>query len=279
MGNSKKNRTEERDRGALICELRSAADSAARTILPYFRHAMKIENKHPNAADFDPVTLADREAEKIIRQTILARYPNDTLIGEEFDNVVGSSDYSWVIDPIDGTRAFVCGIPTWAILIGVCKHSQPLLGIMSQPVVGDIFIGGMGEGQLISRSGSAALGTCEVDSLSDASLFATTPDMFDASELDVFDAVSEKVKMTRFGVDSYAYCLLAAGHVELVIEAGLGFYDIAALIPIIESAGGVVSDWSGAPVRSGGRVIAAANEAIHAQALEIIKTRLAAGHG
>ena len=232
-------------------------------------------NKPHDVTDYDPVTAADREAESEIRRIIEARFPQDTIHGEEFAPKEGSSDYAWIIDPIDGTRAFVCGLPTWATLIGICFKGRPLMGIMAQPVVGENFVGGFGESELIRKSHNVALETRKQTNLAVCNLFATTPDMFQGQESVAFEALSSTVQMTRFGVDSYAYCLLAAGYIDLVVESGLGFYDIAALIPIIESAGGVVSDWEGRAVRGGGRVIAAANEQLHQQALTILQRGVA----
>ena len=247
---------------------------AAGEVLPYFRKPLAIENKREDSAAYDPVTAADRAAEQAIRAEIENRYPNDSIFGEELADKTGDSEYSWVIDPIDGTRAFVCGLPTWATLIGVCKAGQPLLGLMSQPVVGEYFIGGLAKSELYRDGQSVTLKTRIGKDLANCNLFATAPDMFNHQELNAFEALSSQVQMTRFGVDSYAYCALAAGHIDLVVESGLGFYDIAALIPIIESAGGIVTDWNGQAVRGGGRVIAAANDQIHRQALQTLQANI-----
>ena len=249
---------------------------AAKAILPHFRRPLGIDNKLAIDNGFDPVTVADRQAELAIRQEIERAYPNHSIFGEEFGDKNGEEEYSWVIDPIDGTRAFVCGLPTWAILIAVCLNEKPILGVMSQPIVGDLFIGGMGKAELRSKKGTTTLSTEQQSTklISDSILFATTPDMFSGEEISAFNALAAQTKMTRFGVDSYAYCMLAAGYIDLVVEAGLGFYDIAALIPIIEAAGGIVTDWAGKPVRGGGQVIAARSVELHQQALTVLQAKL-----
>ncbi|MGR8948679.1 MAG: histidinol-phosphatase [Gammaproteobacteria bacterium] len=255
------------DLATTLVELSSAAATA---VLPYFRSPLNVENKLDGSGTFDPVTRADREAEEAIRSLLEKLYPQDSILGEEFPAKKGEGEYCWVIDPIDGTRAFVCGLPTWATLIGLCKNGKPVFGVMSQPIVGEYFIGGMGKAEMYRNGRATRLATRNHTELSSSNLFATTPSMFDPNELRAFEALSGKVQMTRFGADSYAYCLLAAGHIDLVVESGLGFYDVAALIPLIEAAGGVVSDWSGTPVRQGGRVIAAANAQLHERALAIL---------
>jgi histidinol phosphatase-like enzyme (inositol monophosphatase family) len=245
---------------------------AAEVVLPRFRQALPVTDK--GGLRFDPVTEADRDAERALRAAILERYPDHSILGEEFGEHLGTSPYRWVIDPIDGTRAFISGAPTWGTLIALCEHNVPVLGMMSQPYVGEIFLGG-GEASWLLRAGTRSrLQVRTGVALAQASVFATTPEMFSATELAAFERVSQAARLTRFGIDCYAYCLLAAGHVDLVIEAGLGFYDIAPLMPIVEAAGGVVTDWRGAPVRGGGRVIAAASPTLHAQALALLNAGL-----
>lgn len=256
--------------------LLSLTEIAAAVIMPHFRQPLGIDNKQGIGEGYDPVTIADRKAERAIREEINRLYPSHAIEGEEYADKLGSSEYSWVIDPIDGTRGFVCGLPTWATLIGVCCNGEPIMGVMAQPLVGDVFIGGMGNAELHSREGISTLdsGHQAKQSLKDSVLFATTPAMFSAKEWAAFESLSNNTQMTRFGVDSYAYCLLAAGYIDLVVESGLGFYDIAALIPIIEAAGGVVTNWDGQPVREGGRVIAAASSTLHQQGLSILQSAL-----
>ena len=264
-----------RDRNALKPILIELCALAADVIAPYFRKKLNVENKLVDDGEFDPVTVADREAETAIREFIANRFPEDSIYGEEFPPKEGAGPHSWVIDPIDGTKAFVCGLPTWATLIGICYDGKPIFGAMSQPLVGDIFMGGLGKSELVRAEQETILSTRGEARLIDGTLFATSPDMFQGPEKIAFEALSRAVRMTRFGVDSYAYAMLAAGQIDLVVESGLGFYDIAALIPVIEAAGGVVSDWEGNEIRQGGRVIAAANESIHEQAMLTLQGKLA----
>lgn len=246
---------------------RELATLAAAQTVPRFRQVNSIDNKLGDAG-FDPVTVADRAAESAIRATIASRFPDHGIIGEEGGESCGSSDYTWIIDPIDGTRSFICGMPTWGTLIGLLHQGVPRFGMMSQPIVGDCFIAGDGRGELDHQGRISALRCRETTSLAHASLFSTTPEMFAAgAETDAFEALQAQVQLTRFGADCYGYALLAAGFVDLVAEADLGFYDIAPMIPLIEAAGGVVTDWSGAPIRSGGRALAAATPALHEAAL------------
>lgn len=251
--------------------MRELVAVAAAAAVPYFRQTVAVDNK--DEGGFDPVTAADRETEDALRRAIERRFPEHGIIGEERPPHRPDARYQWVIDPIDGTRAFICGLPTWATLVGLCDGGVPVFGLMSQPVVGEYFIGGGGSSINGYRDREMPLSTSGVVDLAQASLFATSPDMFGAGdEAARFKALSAQTRLTRYGVDSYAYCLLAAGHVELVAEAGLGFYDVAALIPIIEAAGGIVTDWAGRPVRGGGTVVAAANAALHKRALQLLHT-------
>lgn len=252
---------------AFLAHLARVAGTA---ILPYFRTSVAVEDK--GTTRFDPVTAADRAAEQALREAISERYPAHSILGEEFGEQRGTSPYRWVIDPIDGTRAFVSGLPTWGTLVALCEDTRPLFGLMAQPFVGECFIGGAGAAHWFRGEESGRLAAQGARTLEHASLFATTPEMFDVRhEWPRFESLARRVRMTRYGADCYAYCLLAAGHVDLVVEAGLGFYDIAALVPIIEGAGGVVSDWEGTPIHAGGRVIAAANAALHDAALSVLR--------
>lgn len=259
------------DRDTIWEFLQHLADVAARETLPRFRAPLAIANKD-EAGGFDPVTLADQAAEAALRAAITARFPAHGIQGEEQADKQGSSVWSWIIDPIDGTRSFVSGMPTWGTLVGLLEQGVPRYGMMSQPFVGDCFIGGGGHADLFSHGSRTQLRCRRDRALAEATLFATTPEMFAAgAELDAFNALSKAVRLTRFGADCYGYCLLAAGHVDLVVEANLGFYDVAPLIPIIEAAGGVVTDWSGKPMRDGGRAIAAASGALHDAALKFLR--------
>ena len=240
-------------------------DAAAGVTLPMFRSKLGIVNKLD--AGFDPVTEADREAERAIRALIEARYPEHGIVGEEFGIARPNADLQWIIDPIDGTRAFISGLPVWGTLIGLYERGVPVAGVMDQPFTKERYlaVGGM------ARLGGEALKTKSTARLEDATLMTTSPHLFQADwEQSYFD-VERRVKLFRYGCDCYAYCLLAGGHVDLVIESGLNVYDIAALIPIIEAAGGVVTSWSGENASQGGSILAAANADLHRQAVELLK--------
>ena len=242
--------------------LRELVSVAAAAAVPYFRSGLSYENK--SVGVYDPVTSADRDTEEVIRRSIISRYPHHGVSGEEFPPVNPDASFQWVIDPIDGTKAFLSGLPTWATLIALCDENRPILGLMSQPIVGEYFIGGFDVTERFDDNGCSKLHTSDVIRMTDASVFATSLDMFSPElELPKFKALSRSARMTRFGVDSYAYCMLAAGYIDVVAEAGLGFYDIAALVPIVEMAGGVITDWAGLPIREGGTVVAAANAKLH----------------
>lgn len=259
------------DRDTIWEFLQHLAEVAARETLPRFRAPLVIDNKDAGGG-FDPVTIADQAAEAALRAAISARFPAHGIQGEEEQERHGSSVWSWIIDPIDGTRSFVSGMPTWGTLVGLLESGVPRYGMMSQPFVGDCFIGGGGQADLFSHGQRIRLACRRDRELATATLFATTPDMFaPGAELNAFNCLSKAVRLTRFGADCYGYCLLAAGHVDLVVEANLGFYDVAPLIPIIEAAGGVVTDWAGKPMRSGGRAIAAASGALHGAALKYLR--------
>lgn len=246
------------------------AEAAARETLPRFRSALIVENK-AQATGFDPVTEADRAAERVIRALIEKRFPDHGIQGEEADDKPGNSRYAWIIDPIDGTRSFMSGMPTWGTLIGLLDDDVPRFGMMSQPYVGERFIGGDGTAELVTADGTSHISCRPAPGVNDATLFATSPDMFSAGpEREAFDRLAARTRLARFGADCYGYCLLAAGHVDLVVEASLAYHDIAPLIPIVEAAGGVVSDWSGAPVRSGGQVVAAASDELLTAALDLL---------
>ena len=222
---------EAREFRAFLLQLAALAGDA---VLPWFRRPIEVSDK--GVGRFDPVTVADREAERVMREAILARYPEHGIQGEEFGEQAGASPYRWVIDPIDGTRAFISGVPTWGTLVALCEHGVPVLGMMSQPFVGEIFLGGPGGAEHQRGGVVTALHARKTMQLAEASVFATTPDMFQPAEWAAFGRVSAAARLTRFGIDCYAYALLAAGHIDLVVEAGLGFYDIAPLIPLIEAA-------------------------------------------
>jgi myo-inositol-1(or 4)-monophosphatase len=248
------------------------ADVSAAAILPYFRKPLAVTNKAGPSA-FDPVTAADRAAERAIRKAVLARFPDHGIVGEEFGDVAGAGRYRWVIDPIDGTRTFITGSPLWGTLIGLMDGPRPILGLMNQPFTGERFWSDGRRTHWRGPSGKARrIATRPCARLADAVLTATHPDLFASDhEAARFSDVRSRVRMTRFGGDCYGYCLLAAGFVDLIVEAGLKPYDIVALVPIIEAAGGLVTTWDGGPATEGGRIVAAGDKRIHQEALAILR--------
>jgi histidinol phosphatase-like enzyme (inositol monophosphatase family) len=245
------------------------AESAGKALLPYFRSGLGVENK--STAGYDPVTVADRAAERVIRDEIARAYPRHSIVGEEYGRTAGSAPLTWIIDPIDGTRGFMLGLPQWGTLVALNDGIRPVLGVMHQPFVGETFVGSR-LGAYLRRAGKVQpLRTSRVSELADASLCATHPEMFrQGREQSAFMRVSRSCKQTRYGTDCYGWCLLAAGLIDLVIETQLNSYDIQAPIPIIEAAGGVVTDWSGQPAYEGGQVIAAGDPRLHELALEML---------
>ncbi len=217
------------------------------------------------------MTPADRAAERAIRKAIKARFPQHGIIGEEYADVAGEGRYRWLIDPIDGTRAFIMGSPLWGTLIGLLDGPTPVLGLMNQPFTGERFWSEGRTSRLRGPDGKVRrLKTRACARLADATLTSTHPDLFSAAEAARFRAVKGRARMTRFGGDCYGYCLLAAGFVDLILEAGLKPYDIVPLIPIIEGAGGIVTTWDGGPAAQGGRIIAAGDARVHAEALALL---------
>ena len=253
----------------LIDVAHAMADAARAAILPHFRtRSLVADNKADDG--FDPVTVADRAAEEAMRAVLTRLRPDDAILGEEFGVQAGSSGLTWVLDPIDGTRAFVAGTPTWGVLIAVSDKSGPILGMIDQPYIGERFWGAGDVARMRGPLGERDLATRAARPLSEAILFTTFPEVGDARERAGFEAVADKVKLVRYGMDCYAYALVAGGHVDLVIEAGLNSYDIQGPIGVIEAAGGVVTDWSGAPVHEGGRAVAASHPDVHRAALDIL---------
>ncbi len=243
------------------------ADAARTAILPHFRsRGLNAENKL--AEGFDPVTVADRAAEEAMRAVLSELRPEDAILGEEFGTRAGTSGRTWVLDPIDGTRGFISGTPTWGVLIALGDANGPFLGVIDQPYTGERFCGGPGTAVMTGPLGEQPLQTRATAGLEEAILFTTFPEVGTPEERAGFERVAARVRLTRYGMDCYAYALLAAGQVDLVIEAGLNAYDIQAPIAVIEAAGGVVTNWQGGPVHQGGQVIAAANPDLHRAALE-----------
>ena len=244
------------------------ADAAARETLRLFRTPLAADNK--DAAGFDPVTEADRAAEGAMRAVLADLRPDDGILGEEAGASVGRSGLTWVLDPIDGTRAFLAGAPTWGTLIACGPTgAPPVIGIVDQPHIGERFVGTQ-DGAHLSGRFARPLATRTVGGLDEAILFTTFPEVGTEAEGAGFRAVAEHVRLTRYGLDCYAYALLALGQADLVIEAGLKPYDIQAPLALVESAGGIVTDWTGGPAHAGGRVVAAGCATVHAAALDLL---------
>jgi len=205
-----------------------------------------------------------------MRSVLAASRPEDAILGEEGGRQDGVSTLTWVLDPIDGTRSFLSGVPTWGILVAVSNDSGPFYGIIDQPYLGERFAGGLGEATLTGPRGTIPLRVRGDRPLADAILFTTFPELGTPAEAQGFAEVAQRVKLTRYGLDCYAYAMLALGQIDLVVEAGLHAYDICAPIAVIEAAGGIVTDWQGRPAHAGGRVLAAAGRQQHDAALEIL---------
>jgi len=247
------------------------ADAASIAILPHFRKAV-AEDKTGDAPNvFDPVTIADKGAEKAIRTLIDQERPLDAILGEEFGEKTGTSGGRWVIDPIDGTRAFIAGMPTWGTLIGYHDGKKPVVGVMDQCFVGDRFVGWPGGAALIRDGNAVPLKTRSCAALNDAIFACTTPELFKTPrEQAAYDTLLRETKMLRLGTDCYAYCLLAHGLIDIVLEAGLKPFDIQALIPIVEGAGGMITDWNGNSAEDGGQVLATGDPELHAVVLHML---------
>ncbi len=260
---------DERTRMACRSLVDVLADAARVETLRFFRQpGLRADNK--DASGFDPVTEGDRAAEEAMRALIETRRPNDGILGEEFSPKPSSSGLTWVLDPIDGTRGYVSGTPTWGTLIALHDGTEPVLGVIDQPYIGERFIGGFGEAEMKGPQGKRDLAVSGVTKLEDAVIFTTFPEVGTPDEQGAFHSVASQCKLTRYGMDCYAYALLAAGQVDLVIEAGLQAYDIQAPIAVVEAAGGIVTNWDGGPVDQGGQAIAAATPELHAAALALL---------
>jgi histidinol phosphatase-like enzyme (inositol monophosphatase family) len=257
------------ERADILTTADEMADAARAVTLRYFRSsALDISNKVVD--HFDPVTIADREAEAAMRAILARRRPQDGILGEELGSIRGTSGLTWVIDPIDGTRSYMAGTPTWGVLIALSSDEGPIFGVIDQPHIGERFRGGLGIAELVGPRGRTRLAALVARPISEAVLFTTFPEVGSTAEGVGFRRVAAQVRLTRYGLDCYAYALVAAGQIDLVIEAGLQPYDVHAPIAVITAAGGIVTDWRGRPAHAGGRVLAAANRAIHAEALALL---------
>jgi myo-inositol-1(or 4)-monophosphatase len=255
------------DFAAFVDELATVSGEAIR---PFFRTSLSVENKARDGA-FDPVTAADRAAEQAMRTLIRQNFPSHGIIGEEFGDHRSGAPYVWVLDPIDGTKSFIAGMPAWGTLIGLLKDGAPVYGMMHQPFIGERFAGDGQSAHYRGPAGERRLTARKCASLSEAILFTTSPLLMSIEERALFESVQAKTRLSRYGGDCYAYCMIAAGFVDLVIETGLKAHDIVALIPIIEGAGGIVTDWSGDSAVKGGRIIAASDKRVHGEALALLR--------
>ena len=258
-----------------ISHANQMADAAGLAITPHFRSLGQVENKLAAGSSdienlFDPVTLADRAGEQAMRDVLASMRPDDSVLGEESGFSQGSSGLCWVLDPIDGTRGFVCGLSSWGTLIALHDGSSAVMGMMDQPILRERFIGSPAGTVLINDKGTHQLSVSAKTDLRKAFLCTTSPDLFAGEHSKVLDNLTGAVAITRYGTDCYGYAMLAAGMVDAVVEPGLQSYDIQALIPIVTSAGGVVSDWQGDPIEEGGNVVASASPELHEQILRCI---------
>lgn len=247
-----------------------AGELAERTgaiIRRHFRQKIAVEQK----PDRTPVTIADREAEKAMREMIEARYPDHGIWGEEFGRVRPEADYVWVLDPIDGTKSFICGMPAWGTLIALTRRGEPIYGMMHQPFTREHFSGDGRGARYRGPAGDRDLRVRACAALEDAVMCTTSPLLMNDADRQCFGRVEKVVRLSRYGGDCYAYCVLAAGHVDLVIETELKPHDVLPLIPIIEGAGGIVTTWENGPAHNGGRIVAAGDKRVHAQAMALLK--------
>lgn len=247
------------------------ADAARGAILPHFRAGGACDNKSADA--FDPVTEADRAAERVMRAMIERAFPEHGVLGEEFERKEGRSGYEWVLDPIDGTRAFIAGLPTWGVLIALAYEGRPVVGVMDQPYLDERYRGWDDGAEAVVRGERLTLKTRSCARLSDAILSTTSPDLFFGDEAAAFARLRAQARLTRYGYDCYAYALVAAGHMDCVIESGLKPFDIQALIPILSGAGGGVCSWRGGDAAQGGQVLAFSDARVRDEALALLEAR------
>lgn len=241
------------------------ADAARPVIRQYFRTPVAVDAK----SDSSPVTIADREVETAMRALIRETFPDHGILGEEHGRENAEAEYVWVLDPIDGTMAFITGKPSFGTLIALCHGGRPILGVIDQAILGERWLGADGRPTTLNGNPARVRACAELEQ---AYAYTTGPEFFDAATLPAWERIRDRVRQPRYGCDCYAYALLASGHVDLVVEAGLKPYDFSALVPVIANAGGIVTDWAGQPLtmHSDGRVVAAGDPRLHARALEVI---------
>jgi myo-inositol-1(or 4)-monophosphatase len=245
------------------------ADAAREQTLARWSQGIAADNKA--SAGWDPVTEADREAERAMRDLIAAAHPNHGVDGEEFRFRAPNGPWTWSLDPIDGTRAFVCQLPTWVTLIGLLHEGRPILGLIDAPCLKERYVGYSGEARMVRGGQAHPLKVSGCTSLTDARLSSTDPYMFGGAGFDAFQELRQVVRTTRYGFDGYAYARLAAGSLDLVVECDLKSHDYNALIPVVRAAGGVFGDWNGGEDFSGGNVIAAASQELYEAAVAVMR--------
>ena len=249
------------------------ADAAGAVIRPFFRRRIEVTNKAIGDL-YDPVTEADRGAERALRALIENAYPDDSILGEEYGAKAGHSGFRWVLDPIDGTRAFIAGQPLWGTLISLEQDGVPVMGVLDQPFLRERFVGFKRTAELRNDEGVTQLNVRACAALADAVICTTHPLLHfkDEERADYF-RVEKAARLSRYGGDCYAYALIALGFVDLVIETELKRWDVSAIVPIVEGAGGIVTNWQGGRITDGGSIIAAGDVRVHAEALKILNAR------
>ncbi len=249
------------------------ADASGEVIRPYFRSGLAVTDKGTGRAGYDPVTEADQNAETAMRKLIAEVYPLHGILGEEHGRQPGEDPFTWVLDPIDGTRAFICGMSQWGTLIALNDGTRPVVGVLDQPITRERWIAAEGRAELVTAGARTAIHTRPCADLASAIITTTHPTgYFTPEERMAFESIGARARMTRFGGDCYAYGLLAMGFVDVIIESSLKPWDVQALIPIVEGAGGLFTTWTGGDAQEGGRVIAAGDPRVHAEALEVLST-------
>lgn len=246
------------------------AHAAAAVTLPFFRSDIGHEDKG-GAAGFDPVTEADKQAEAAIRRLIGERYPDHGVIGEEYGEDRPDAEFVWVLDPVDGTRAFIAGLPLWTTLIGLRHNGKPVVGAIAQPYLDEIFLGGPSGAALLARGETQPLATRRIERLTEAVISTTDPNIFTGAELGAWTQVRAAARLARLGCDAYAYAMLAAGRIDLVAESQLKVWDWSALVPVVEAAGGEVTNWRGEAPDGSGQILAVGDARIREQALVTLR--------
>ncbi|MBV9549532.1 MAG: histidinol-phosphatase [Alphaproteobacteria bacterium] len=256
---------------ATIAFANRLADASGAAIRPYFRQRIEVTSKEREGHKFDPVTEADKGGERVIRAILGAERPDDAILGEEYGEKAGTSGWRWVLDPVDGTRSFITGRHEWGSLIALEKNDVPVLGILDQPVLGERFIGVNGKAELHQAGRRTPLRVRECPDMAEAVLCSTDPSAYmNQSQQAAFSLAKSRVRLTRYLGDCYIFAMLAMGFIDIVAEGPLSRWDIAALIPLVEGAGGVISNWKGEPWREGDAVLACGDRRIHKQTVKLL---------